>query len=542
MNMPKYTIITVFLLASLALTAYAQVNESEIQNLPPVSFISYEGPHTRVDTREQIRQIGVVLGQQITSGEGNRMPALGGTEDERTAYSYLYSTGAQNRYYIIHSVSTPDGNKLDADIMGLGVDVAVDHIRNLRVILQGYLQAAYNYSAPDALLLAEFITIYNAVYRGHWDYFTGRYKNPVLERLSRERAGLSIRYDEWPGRTLIVIPLGHGGLSSIDTTVISDARVIEELRKEDDQGIPQMQQLVDLMERQAEEAEQQAQVVREEIRQEERQIAEERSQIAEERQQIQEERQQIQEQQQQGTITQAEAREAEQQLEQREEAVTQREEAVEEREEAIEERREIAQALEEFAEERAEDAQVIRETVAAIQQEGIENPPQAVNVTAEISGGVYGVSIDRTSPVIMGQIIRFNPADGRILGRSTNNTIHTRSAIFVGGRIFAISGEPQRGISLVEINPDTLDAKFGADTNIRAGSMLWQNGNDLYAILTEDNRCYLGRFNYSLELQGRSMVSVNPDASVIINQGRLLTQRENGSIMALNPATLELIW
>lgn len=84
---------------------YAQVDEEEISSAPPVSFLNYEGPHARIDTRAQIRDIGYSLGVLVNRGA-------------RTA-------GARNRYFVIHSLSAPEGGKLDADIFGLGADVGV---------------------------------------------------------------------------------------------------------------------------------------------------------------------------------------------------------------------------------------------------------------------------------------------------------------------------------------------------------------------------------------------------------------------------------
>ncbi len=171
-----------------------RVDRDELQkNLAPVTFYNNEGPQARVETREQIRQIGAGLGQLI------------GARQTRA--------GANGRYFVIHSVTAPDGDKLDADIFGLGPNVGVDHIRNLRTIIQGYLQEAYSYSAADAALLAEYITIYNAVYRGNWNYFSGRFKKPVVDNLNRDAAGLAVRYQEWPGKTLMLIPLNAGGLA-----------------------------------------------------------------------------------------------------------------------------------------------------------------------------------------------------------------------------------------------------------------------------------------------------------------------------------------
>ena len=169
----------IFIVAGLFLLApqlTAQVNRAELERPEQVEFINYVGPHARIDTLAQIRAIGYELGILIRNGASR--------------------AGATGRYFVIHSVGGAGEDKLDADIFGLGPDVGVDHIRNLRLIIQGYLEAAYSYSESDAALLSRYITIYNAVYRGDMNYFGSRYKDPVMENISGEKAGLSIRYDE----------------------------------------------------------------------------------------------------------------------------------------------------------------------------------------------------------------------------------------------------------------------------------------------------------------------------------------------------------
>jgi multidrug efflux pump subunit AcrA (membrane-fusion protein) len=540
MKMPKYTflslktLLAIFILTGISTAVFAQVDQDELKDLPPVVFINYEGPHTRIDTREEIRQIGVVVGQSISNSERGLAPTLAAMSAEsRREYSYRFNAGATNRYFVIHSVSGPEDNKINADIFGLGVDAGVDHIRNLRWIIQGYLQAAYDYNVSDAALLAEYITIYNAVYRGNWDYFLRRYKTPVISNLTRERTGLSIRYDEWPGRTLIVIPLGIGGLSAIDTSTISDSRVIEEMRQQDDQGVPQRQDMVDLKEREADEAERRAQAERDAARQQETQVAQERQQVAQERQDIEQERQQTQEDLSAGRITQQEARRAQEELDRREEKVQQRESELDKQDEAITQRLDDAQRLQEFAEQKTDEAQQDRQGIVT---------DQLGAIATEDTGGIYGVTIEKLDPATMGRIVRFNPTNGRELRRSPLNVIHSRSVTFIGGRIIAIAGENtgSGAVRLVEINQNSLEMAKQGDDDIKSGSLLWVNGNDLYAITINltDSKCYLGRFDTNLLLQAKSAVTVHQEASVTIQQGRLLTQREDGSVLILNPADL----
>jgi hypothetical protein len=519
MKIPKgvlriYQILSaVVILAGIAVPVQAQVNQGELeQEFAPVTFMNYEGPHARIDTREEIRQIGVGLGRAVAAGAAN--------------------AGTSGRYFVIHSVTGPDGGKLDADIFGLGVDVGVDHIRNLRTIIQGYLQEAYGYSASDAALLAEYITIYNAVYRGDWDYFSARYKTPVVQNLTREKAGLSIRYDEWPGRTLMLIPLGSTGLSSIDTSTISDSRVIEELRKEDDYGVQQRQDMVGLMEREAAQAEGRAQVEREAIREEESRITQERQQAEQDRQQVAQERQQTQEDLEAGRITEEQARQQQQDQDRRDQEAAARQEDLSNQEAALDQRREAAQQQEDLAQQRYDEAQQ--------QRQGIADDQQAV-ITQDAPTGIIGMAIEK-GEIGMGRIVRLDPATGQEISRSPVNTVYVRSVTLINNRIIAIAGENvgNGAVRLIEINANNLEMAKQGDNDLHPGSLIWVNGNDLYAIMVnlQDNTCYLGRFDTNLGMQARSQAQVHPQATVTIQQNYLITQKPDGSAMILNPSTL----
>jgi hypothetical protein len=409
----------------------------------------------------------------------------------------------------------------------------VDHIRNLRRIVQGYLETAYRYSERDAALLAEYVTIYNAVYRGDWDYFTGRYKGPVVSGLSREKAGLSIRYDEWPGQTLMLIPLGYGGLSSLDTTSLSDSRVTEELRREDDRGIEQRRDMVDLKEREAAEAEQTATAQREAIREEERRVAEERARVNEERDAIAREQAQNQADREAGRISAGEADGRDSELAARERAADERESDLEKREDDLEDRREEARRTEEFAERKTEEAQREREEIAKDQQEMISRED-----AGQGQGGIIGVRI--LTDAGTGAVVRINPLSGAEEKRSALSTVAARTVTLAGGKILAVAGE-NRGngaIRLIEISAASLEMENQGNDDIHPESLLWVNGQDLYAVTVFQGAAWLGRFNTDLVLQARSSAAVHPAAGVIFSGGYLVTQRADGSALLLKPGDL----
>ena len=479
---------------------YAQVNRQEIENLGPLDFINFEGPYTRIDTRSAIRDIGYSLGVLVRDGQTR--------------------AGGTGRYFVIHSVSPADGLKMDADIFGLGVDVGVDHIRNLRLIIQGYLEGAYTYSDRDAALLAEYITIYNAVYRGDMDFLSPRYKNAVVGNLTRERVGLSIRFDEWPGQTLMVIPLSivnAGQLSSVDTSALIDPKVLEQLRDEPGMGLDTRKDMVDLLERQAEGAAQQAEIQREAIRREEEQLAQERQQIQDQQRQAAQLLPQNPEQ----------ARELQRQAEER-----QRE--VEERQQELVVLRQETEQVAQYAEQKVDEAQGERSRIAEDQQStiGQVRPPEPQ--------GILGAAI-LLPDSSLGRLVLINPANGQELRRSGITTVNTRSVTIVNGRIIAIAGEARgsnSAIRLVEFDKETLEMVTQGNDDISPQSLIWINGANLYAIVSGGSNSYLASFNTDLTLQARSSIAVHPFAAVIFMGSYIITQRADGSVLLLNPGNL----
>jgi hypothetical protein len=496
---------------------YPQVDAGELEEgQEPVTFFNYEGPQNRIETRSQIRGIGFAAGLAVRSGAAN--------------------TGSPDRYFVIHSVSAAEGSKLDADILGLGAGTAVDHIRNLRLIIQGYLEGAYNYNERDAALLARYITIYNAVFRGNWDFFVSRYKTPVIRNLTRENAGLSTRFDEWPGHSLIVIPLQTaiaGSLSAIDTSTLTEDEVTEEMRKEEDRGVPERRDMVDIKEREAEQAEQRAGDLRRDADQAEQAIVEERRENAEERQRIDEDRRQVQEDREAGTISEEEARAAEEALDEREAQADQKDEDLAQREEAVEETREEAQKAEEFAEQKTGEARQERQEIA-VDQQGLIN-----NETAADPAGALGMALSGADSGL-GRLVKLALDSGAVIRSSAMNTINARTLVRVDGKSLAVAGE-NRGnsaIRIVEIDPSSLAMAKQGDDDIHPDSLLWVNGSDIYAIASTAEGLFLGRYNTDLVRLARATLRAHPFATVTFQDDVLITQNADGQAVILDGKNL----
>jgi hypothetical protein len=540
--------IAVLLWFPLNYTGAQQVDTGELGQgqSSSIVFINYEGPYARIETRNQIRNIGYVPGTAIRGG--------------------ALRTGGLARYFVIHSMSGPEGNKLDADIFGLGIDTGVDHIRNLRLILQGYLEGAYAYSAQDAALLAEYITIYNAVFRGSWDYFNGRYKTPVVQNLESDRAGLSIRFDEWPGRSLLLIPLAlgaAGSLSAVDTSSLSSPEVVNEMRKEDDMGLDSRREMVDLKEREADEAEQRAALQREAIAEEENRLARDREdaagkrediaqgreEVAREREEIAREREEIKADEAAGRPTAEEARRREEdadrreaeagkqaeELDKQEAEADKREEELDKREEALAEKREEAEKTGEFAERKAGEARLEREEIARDQQILIKGQDTLTPQRA----GIVGIRlINADSP--LGRLVEVDAENGRELKTSALNTVNVRTLTSAAGKLFTVAGENKGNgaVRIVEIRPDTLEIAKQGDDDIHPQSLIWVNGGKLYAMTSRDGSLYLARFSTDLAREAQSGAAIHAYATPVFQGDTVLIQRADGSPLLLSGGDL----
>ena len=228
-----------FILLTLSVNLSAlSVDEEELKSTGPedkIVFQNYTGPHSKIDTLEQIKSLGSSLTSQI--------------KENKTSYA---TAGDLNRYYVIHAVDPNEKSKLDADIFIIGKNATVDHIKNLRIIIASYLSGAYGYSEKDSLTIATFVTVYNAVYRNKIDTFSQKYKNIVVQNLTEKDAGLSVNWKDWAGSSQIVIPLfdvKNEGVGTVDTSIISDKEVVKRMQDDEDKNVDTRKDMVELKER-----------------------------------------------------------------------------------------------------------------------------------------------------------------------------------------------------------------------------------------------------------------------------------------------------
>lgn len=477
----------------LAFTLWGQVDRTELESVDysGVEFRNYEGPHLKIDTIAEIRGIGVILARWDEAGRGRYF----------------------NKYQLLHLVDPEEVGRLDADILILDPAAGVDHIDNLRRILSAYLETAYDYPRDNADLLARFITYYNAVYRQRGEYFAENYTTLVNNSLNQEKVGLSTRYEEWPGKTEIVIPLtGREGGPALETDTLTDKDVVESLREREDRGIEERKEITELKE--------------EEIQTEERAIEEEHRALEEREEALEEAKEEIRREEEelaQGDISPQEEEEARQDLEEDKVAIAQEERALEEEKQTLEDREEKqTERLEQIREEREQIAEDERELQAGTA--AAEAPPEE---PAGIPFLMFRLEGDR-----LGRLILADAATGDALTRSTLENIRSPGFTLFSGGYLVIAGEDagNRIISLVMLDQEDLSVMRTATEKVSKESGLFLHQGSVYAVVERDGRWIPGRFDGTLALTGVLDEEVAEFSFFGFNGGHILYQDSRGRV------------
>ena len=240
--------------------------------------------------------------------------------------------------------------------------------------------------------------------------------------------------------------------------------------------------MVELKEREADEAAQKAELQRDEIAREEAAIAEQRREAEAERPRIEAERAEAP---QGATAEEEEARQAA--LNEREATLAEKEAELEARESEVEEKKAEATANEEFAERKTEEAAAERAAISDDQREmiGAGSMPSPASPATVLVIKLAGPATSGGIPVLV------VPSTGEQVKASMLNTVRARTLVSAGGKSIAIAGETGTdGIHrLIEIDNLTLETVRQSEDQIHSESLIWVDGQSLYAILNGADVC-----------------------------------------------------
>jgi hypothetical protein len=535
-----------YFLFSAAVLFGLQVDKAELDKGQgsEINFVNYVGPHTKIDTLQQIIGIGSSLGAKIT---------------DRYGESSYYGV-----YRVIHAVGPAEGDLLDADVFIFEKSAAVDEIINVMRILSGYLQAAYAYSADDAMLLAKFIVYYNAAFRGDVKYFSSVYKSTVMKNVTAENAGIARVYSEWPGRTRMLIPLsnglGKGSLSALSTEQLTAPKVIENLQSQPGKGIPERQGIAELQQRQVEQGQQEVAQAQSQIAQDQRKLTADQNALTQMRTQA--------EQAQaaaaapgatQGQKTAAAAQAA---------AVSQQEQKVQAEQSQIQQQQQAVAAQQQQNARKEQNVQAARASIAADEQALIkqkeqaqpapQSQPQAAPTpqpAAPQSQPAASAPVVQPAPSTtvlfyydtgssterLGRLVLIDGVTGKLLSQSDLNSVRGRNFISFQGRLLVVAGRTDgtAAVRLVSVDPKSLAVAAQGQDNLIADSYLAASKDSLYAVLDTSAGAFLGRFDKDLKLKAQSESPIDPYTFIALSQTDVYAQDAAGNILILGMTDLK---
>ena len=588
----KTAFLSIFALLALQSVSAISVDRSEIQSAgdTEIVFRNYSGPHSVINTVEQIRAIGSGIGRQVSANPG------------RTGL-----VGDAGRYAVIHAVDPSTSGRFDADIFIIGRGATVDHITNVRRIISAYLVSAYGYSVRDADTIATFVTVYNAVYRGNLEYFKSRYKEIVTGNLSQPIVGLSTNYEDWPGNTQIVIPLSDlsGGLGTVDTSLISDKDVIKSMQDEDDKGIDARKDMVDIKEREADEAQAKADEAQARADEEKAKLSDEQRKKAEAdeaaakakadadkkaadaakakadadkktadaakakadadaakknadqadkaakarpddadaQKKAGDARSEADKAQSDADAAQKDAGDARSEADKAQSDADESQKAADEQEQKTDEQARNAQDAQNAADkaqakadQKRGEAQDERTSIAKDQQELIAKSQKD---DGNIMHGLRNIDEAGTNSVI----VRMNAQTGAVVKESPVNVIRGRTVYEDGDRFIAVAGTNagNGAVRLIAIDKKTLEIAEESADKLSESSFLAQKDGSYYCTIQDGNDCYIGKFSGRAERQQMSQVKVKAATPITVTPKGIIVSGADGTPVILNPGDLSSV-
>jgi pyruvate/2-oxoglutarate dehydrogenase complex dihydrolipoamide acyltransferase (E2) component len=527
----KKAVVTLLALLAATVAFGLQVDKDELNKGQGTNivFINYVGPHTTIDTLEQILGIGQSLGREIG--------------DKPTEFSY------NGKYRLIHAVGAPEGQKLDADIFVIEAEAEVDDVLNIMRMVSGYLQAAYAYSPADAMVLARFVVYYNAVFRGDLKYFGSIYKTIVMKNVSADNAGIATKYSDWPGKTRMLIPLlgsEKGNLNTVGAGQLAAPKVVENLQQQPGKALPERKDLTELQQRGLEQGQQK-------LEQQQAQLEQQKKELGTQQQQLEKSKQEAaqaqaaaaapgatEEQKQAAAKSQAEVQQQEQAVQTQQQKVQQQEQAVtQQQQQQTATQQSVQQQRAAIAADEQALIQQKQQAAAQPQPPAAQAPPPAASVQGP--GQVLFVYDLGESPDHLGKLVLIDRVSGKLLSQSDLNSVRGRTYVTLGNVIVVVAGrtDGNGAVRLVSVDPTSLAVQQQGKDNIVSASYLTVFETSVYAVIDTGHGTFLGRFDQSLALQAQSEHAVDPYTYITASGTEVFVQDDQGNILILNKDDLK---
>jgi len=521
------------------------VAEDELKVEERVDFVNFEGQQ-REYPAEVIREIGRSMSRGLDAGK-------------RRAW---YAT----KYSVIHLYDPEVPEMLGADLLILERDAKVNHINSVRLILTGFLEKHYGYRRSDAEILAVFATYYNAIHRGDMAYFSGKYQPMVLNNIDETNAGIARHYKNWPGNTRLVIPLtkkaSKRDIRSLDTTELTEEKVLEELKKRDDRGLEDRKKITDLKEREVEKSKEEIKKKQEDLQAEKRESEKKERELEKQKEETEKRSKELEKEREEAKriSDERERREKEKQLAEKDKMLAEEKQRQAEREKLIEEQKRESQQKEKELE---EDTRKIDEKKKEIEKDPDKAAEELLKKEEELreavrrdpiaAGTLYYLKVRRylTDGHYANNLYRIDAKTGEFVSKAPEKPHiagHRYDVIPGEGVLVLTQGEGIEAHHLTLLDLVTLEPLIVGNTNIFHLSFIEKRGNSIYAINFKSDTDYrLGRYNAkTLELVAESEEKIDKntvfhmsgDLVFVNSRDKLMLVLDAKGLMKLNVVDL----
>jgi len=528
--MKKIKLITV-ILTSVLITSWSlfslTVNEEEVRKVQPIEFQDFKGRSKIKNKHSEI----VGIGKSLKEGLRGR---------KKAKYTWM------GKYTIVHAIDRKS-KKMNADIFIIEKRARVDTIYNVRRILSGYLQAAYGFSYDDAFTLAKFITYYNAVYRSNMEYFGEKYSKKVLSYLSAKTAGIDINYKNWSGKTRILIPLKENG-AGLDTTNITDDKVIESLKKEkEDRGVGDRKEIVKLKKDEVKKEKKKIEKKKEAVKKKEKEIKEKEKEIIKKKEKIDK----IVDEKEKEKETKKLKKE-EKELEKEKKVLRKKKEEIEKGEKKIVDKEtEIKKDTteikkdEELNELKKDPDKAIKELEETRKELSEKEDELAKEKDSVMEGKIYYLKVKkrRADGHYLNDMVIINPATRAITARSPVEKICGQKYLLKKTGVIVIvrnDNEPADH-NLVLLDKEKLALVKKGEVDIYWKSFIEERDGNIYAIIRKDESYFLARFSADLQLLKTSTVEMDKDSFISFFGETIYINRADKTIVVLDKASLSFV-
>ncbi len=460
----------------------------------------------------------------------------------------LASQGKFGSYSVIHATGTGD-DKFDADIIVIGKDARVDHIKNVRRIIAAYLQQRYSYSAEDAKSLAVFVTYYNGFYRKNLGYFKEHYKDAVLKHLSAANAGLDLTYKNWPGRSRIVIPLSDD--AKPDAGKIGEKDVMDKVRKDEkDKGVKDRENITKLQDKEVKKKEERVGKRREEIEKRREDITKKEERLKEEKKKNEENPDANDKAKKDDELKKKEDELAKDKdkLKKDEEKTAKEEKKVEEKKNEVAANKKSVEDDKKTNAERKNETAAQKEARLDAKEQDLKKREEAQKNTRKEDGVFEGkmyylrVRDYSTDGKYRNDFYIIDPKARKVRVKSPFPGIVGKKYDVVDKDVVVI-GEKKTSTTiqhyLVKLDGETLvDKEYGSDEIFWRGFVEVRD-NEIYAILNKNGTFYLGKFDKNLKLLQRSEVALHEDTFFSFHEDSIYVNGADRKIEVLNRADLK---